>query len=70
MDIDDVISQQTHLDTGQKDGLRSVLSQYDTLFDGSLGHYKGKKVHIDLDKSVPPKHFKSFPVPKVHMDTF
>lgn len=70
VDIDDVISQQTHLNTGQKDGLRSVLSKYDTLFDGSLGHYKGKKVHIDLDKSVPPKHFKSFPVPKVHLDTF
>ena len=26
---------------------------------------------LDLDKSVPPKHYKSFPVPKkVHMDTF
>ena len=42
----------------------------DTLFNGGLVCYKGSKGHIDLDPAVPPKHFKPYPVPNIHLETF
>ena len=70
INIDDVIQAQTHLNSDQKSKLHNVLIQYNTLFDGGLGHYQKSKVHIDIDPSVPPRHFKPYPIPKIHLPTF
>lgn len=68
--IDDVIKQQTHLNTDKKSKLKNVLEKYNVLFDGGLGHYTKSKVHIDIDPSVTPRHFKPYPIPKMHLPTF
>ena len=70
VDIADVVIQLKHLSFNKQQRLQAVLDKYTTLFDGGLGHYKNKKVHIDLDPSVPPKHFKPYPIPNIHLTTF
>ena len=47
-----------------------MLEKYNTLFGGGLGKYKQSKFHIDLDPTVPLKHFKLCPIPKLHLPTF
>ena len=70
MDLYQVMQQQHHLSTQQKEKLRRVLEQYPQLTDGKLGHYKHKKVHIELDKDAKPFHSRPYAVPKVNEDAF
>ena len=70
VEIPEVIAQQHHLSNHQQKLLQNILEKYNTLFDGGLGKYKQSKVHIDLDPTVPPKHFKPYPIPTIHLPTF
>ena len=56
--ITDVVKHLKHLSFSKQQQLQALLDKYTTLFDGGLGHYKNQQVHIDLDPSVSPKHFK------------
>ncbi len=40
------------------------------MFDGILGVYPHKKVHIDIDPNVKPVHSRSYSVPQIHLKTF
>jgi hypothetical protein len=40
------------------------------MFDGTLGVYPHKKVHIDIDLNVKPVHSGPYPVPQIHLETF
>jgi hypothetical protein len=42
----DVAKSQTHLSLSQQKDLAKILSKYDTLFDGTLGRYPHKKLHL------------------------
>ena len=44
--------------------------KYDTLFDGGLGHFTQTKIHIDLDPTIEPRHFKPYLIPNIHSPTF
>ena len=70
VNIGDVIQAQTHLNKDQQQKLRDVLIKYNTLFDGGLGHYQKTKIHIDIDPNIQPRHFKPYPIPKIHLPTF
>lgn len=41
-----------------------MLQKFKPLFEGSLGHWKGKKVNIELKGGAHPYHAKPYPVPK------
>jgi hypothetical protein len=47
-DIDNVVAQQSHLDSKQRAGLHDTLSKHTKLFSGKLGHYRAKKMHLEL----------------------
>ena len=70
IEINDVINTQNHLNKEQQNKLKNVLEKYNKLFDGGLGHYTKTKIHIDLDPSIQPRHFKPYPIPKIHLPTF
>ena len=70
VEIEDVVSQQTHLTEEQQDDLRRLLSKYTKLFDGSLGCYPHKKFHIDVDETVPPVHSRPYPIARVNEMAF
>jgi hypothetical protein len=40
------------------------------MFDGTLGVYPHKKVHIDIDPNAKPVQSRSYPVPQIHLKTF
>ncbi len=61
---------QHHLLLDQQCDLFNILSNHKKLFDGSLGVYPHKKVHIDLKPGAKPVHHCTYPVPHVHCQTF
>ena len=69
-DINDLVDKLDHLNNDQKNDLRKVLNKNAKLFNGTLGVYPHKKVHIDIDPKAEPVHARAYPVPHVHMDTF
>jgi hypothetical protein len=40
------------------------------VFDGTLGVYPHKQVHIDIDPNAKPVHSRPYPVPQIHLKTF
>ena len=70
LDIEELMSKQNHLDTRQKEQLRDLFLKYSKVFDGTLGLYPHKKVHIEVLPDAKPRHMRPYAVPRVHMDTF
>ena len=70
IDIDAVLDKSPHLDDNQKEDLANLLRKHSKLFDGSLGKYPHKKVHIELEEGAEPVHHRGYPVPRIHMETF
>jgi hypothetical protein len=68
--IDEVVNQLEHLNVQQKARIKQVLSEFTKLFDGTLGVYPHRKFHIDLEPDAKPKHFRPYPVPVIHLETF
>ncbi len=46
--VDDVIDQLDHLSAQQKNDLKRVLNEHTKLFDGTLGVFTHRELHIDL----------------------
>jgi hypothetical protein len=40
------------------------------MFNGTLGVYPHKGVHIDIDPNAKPVHSMPYPVPQIHLKTF
>ena len=57
------------LNPQERDKLLQLLTKYSTLFDGSLGKWKGSKVKLELKEGAQPYHAKAFPIPRIYMNT-
>ena len=55
-----------HLSSKRREAILNLLVQYEDLFDGTLGSFHTKPVHLELKKDAVPKHHKAFPVAKIH----
>ncbi len=69
-DIAEFVKGLTHLKAHQKADLLRVLQENDKMFNGTLGVYPHKKVHIDIDPNAKPVHSRPYPVPQIHLKTF
>ena len=58
-----------HLSADQQKKLLQLLTNYESLFDGTLGDWKTKPVSFQLKEGISPYHGRAFPVPKVHKET-
>ncbi len=47
-----------------------MLQENNKMFDGTLGVYPHKKVHIDIDPNAKLVHSRPYPVPQIHLKTF
>ena len=68
----EVITEQKHLSEQQKEQLHAVLSKHKSVFDGTLGCYPHKKIHIDLldPAGQPFCHRRPYPVAFQHQKLF
>eukprot|EP00957_Ditylum_brightwellii_P171737 13074146-Ditylum_brightwellii.AAC.1 len=59
-----------HLTPLQRKQLQAVLEKTPELFNGELGLYPHRKVHLEVEENVRPYHAKAYSVPRVHLDVF
>jgi hypothetical protein len=69
-DVVEVVKGLTHLNAHQKADLLPMLQENDEMFNGTLGVYPHKKVHIDIDPNAKPVHSRPYSVPRIHLKTF
>jgi hypothetical protein len=68
-DLDAVVSECKNLNEQEQKQLLSMLNQYKSLFDGTLGHWKNEKYDIHLKQDAKPYHARPYPVPKAYEAT-
>ena len=69
-EVKDVVDKLDHLSSDQKKELLNVLSKHKKMFDGTLGVYPHKKIHIDIDPDAKPVYQRPYAIPRVHLSTF
>jgi hypothetical protein len=68
--VKDVAASCEHLSPEKREDLFQILSKFEKLFKGKLGHYPHEKIHLDLQKGAVPKHQGAYPVPRANMEVF
>jgi hypothetical protein len=69
VDLDDIVSEQTHLSQEQRNDLAQLLHKHHRLFNAELKPYPGQNFHIDLEPDSKPFHAKPYKIPYVHQAT-
>ena len=68
-DLDQIASEQDHLDSDERAKLRMLLGKYEDLFDGTLGKWRLEPYDIELQPGAKPYHARPYPVPKAYKRT-
>ena len=53
----------------QQELLYNLLSNYELLFNGTLGDFKTSLVSFEVKANEQATHSKTFPIPKIHEET-
>ena len=67
--LQQIAAQSTHLSHAEQEKLHELLTEYNSLFDGTLGCWDDKPYEIDLQENVKPYHARPFPIPKAYEQT-
>eukprot|EP00957_Ditylum_brightwellii_P137966 10518681-Ditylum_brightwellii.AAC.1 len=65
---EDVVKEQKHLSPMQQQLLQKVLEKMQALFDGKLGIYPHKKIHLEVEEGSRPYHVKAYSVLYAHLE--
>ena len=57
---------QEQLDDSEKAKLGQLLKKYESLFDGTLGDWKGSPISLELKEGATPYHGWAYPIPQIH----
>jgi hypothetical protein len=66
--LQEVVDTCTHLSPEDKSMLLEFLTEYEPLFDGTLGAWKTMPVSFEIKEGARPYHGRAFPIPKVHKE--
>jgi hypothetical protein len=58
-----------HLEPSQRDMLLSLLLDFESLFDGTLGDWNRPPVSIEMKDGAKPYHGRPYPIPQIHKAT-
>ena len=70
VDVQTVVDQQTHLSPVQQTQLHDAFHGLDELFNGKLGLYNRKQVHLDIKPDAVSIRCKPYAVPYAHKQIF
>ena len=59
-DLEKVVSSYDHLNTTDKTKLLQLLQHYESLFDGTLGTWRGSAYDIELKANATPYHSRAY----------
>ncbi len=59
----------SHLEPSRREKLLSLLLDYKSLFDGTLGDWNRPPVSIELKEGAKPYHGRPYPIPQIHKAT-
>ena len=59
----------THLSSNDQIRLLRLLTEFESLFDGTLGAWRTTPVTFELKEGAKPYHGRSFPIPHFHKET-
>ena len=65
-DLAEVTESATHLSQEERQQLYKLLMKYESLFDGTLGIWKGETLSLTLKPDAKPYHARAFPIPKCY----
>lgn len=68
-DIPKLVREQTHLKASHQHKLRTLLTEFEDLFDGTLGKWRGRDYNIELKENATPYHARPYPIPKAYEQT-
>jgi len=68
-DLQAVVNSCSHLNTDERQMLLKLLTDFEPLFDGTLGAWKTTPVSFELKEGARPFHGRAFPIPKVYKET-
>jgi hypothetical protein len=68
-DLEQVVSQATHLTELERAKLHKFLQSHEDLFDGTLGKWNMGAYDIQLQEGAKPYHARAFPIPYIHTAT-
>ena len=68
-ELTQIVSECTHLSKTERRLLHTVLQEYETLFDGTLGLWNNEEYDMELQPDAKQYHAQAFPIPKIHEQT-
>ena len=69
-DLAKVANQAQHLESDdERQALCDLLKRHETLFDGTLGHWKAMECNVELKADATPYHARAYPMPRKCVDT-
>jgi hypothetical protein len=69
-DLRKVADEASSLNNKEKEQLFNLLSEFEELFDGTLGDWKTEPVELELREGEKPHSSRYYPMPRVHKQTF
>ena len=69
-DLQSVVSTNcTHLSLHDQNKLLELHTEYEELFDGTLGDWNTVPLSFELKEGTKPYHDRPYPVPRIHKET-
>jgi Aspartyl protease len=65
----EVAKEAVHLGQDEQRKLQDLLEKYESLFDGTLGHWDDVECKVELKPDVQPYHARAYPIPHKYVDT-
>jgi hypothetical protein len=68
-DLEEFVKNFLHLPNNQKSQVRTLLSNYESVFQGKLGLWDTPPVSLELEEGAKPYHARAYPIPHIHEET-